>query len=59
MNWVQILDEFVCISHGANTLEKGMNATLLPHLVKIVGQTGFFNLGMATGLEGKIWIQTC
>ena len=27
---------------------------------EIVGQTGLFNLGIATGLgEGKLWIQTC
>ena len=25
VNWVQILDEVFCISHGANTLEKGPN----------------------------------
>ena len=27
---VQILDEAVCISHSTNTLEKGMNRTILP-----------------------------
>ena len=29
-NWVQNLEEAVCISHCANTLEKGMNPTILP-----------------------------
>ena len=28
--WVQILTEAVCISHSANTLEKGLNPTVLP-----------------------------
>ena len=57
---VQILDEAVCISHSANILEKGMNPTILPpSMGNIVGQTGLFSLGMATGLgEGKHWIQT-
>ena len=27
---VQILDKTVCISHSANTLEKGMNPTIPP-----------------------------
>ena len=27
---VQILDETDCISHGTNTLEKGMNPIILP-----------------------------
>ena len=27
---VQILDETLCILHGANTLRKGMNVTILP-----------------------------
>ena len=27
---VQILNEAICISHSANTLEKGMNPTILP-----------------------------
>ena len=26
----QIIDEAVCISHGANALERGMNQTILP-----------------------------
>ena len=30
MNQVQILDEAVCISESANTLEKSMNLTSLP-----------------------------
>ena len=28
--WVQILDEADCISHGTNTLRKGMNPIILP-----------------------------
>ena len=52
---VQTLDKAVCISHGTYILEKGINPTiLLPALCKIVGQTGLFNLVMATGLGGKI-----
>ena len=27
---VQMLDEAVCISHSTNTLDKGMNPTILP-----------------------------
>ena len=35
----------VCISHSANTLDKGINITILPPAMgKIVGQTGLFNL---------------
>ena len=30
VNQDQILDETVSISHGANTLRKGMNPTILP-----------------------------
>ena len=30
---VQILDEAICISHYTNTLEKGMNTTILPQTV--------------------------
>ena len=29
VNWVQILDEAVYISQSTNTLEKGMNPTIL------------------------------
>ena len=51
---VQILDTAVCISHSVNTLGKSMNPTILPPAIgKIVGQTGFFNLGMATSLGEK------
>ena len=54
------LNKAVCISHTANTLGKNMNPTiLLPAMGKIVGQTELFNLGMATSLEGKLWLQTC
>ena len=53
---VQIKDEFVCISHSAVILGKGMNPTILsPTIGKIAEQTGFFKLGMATSLgEGKL-----
>ena len=56
-NWVQILDKAVCISHRANTLEKGMSPTILPLVMgKTAGQIGLFNLGMATGLgERKLY----
>ena len=49
------LDECVCSSHGANTLGKVMNPTILaPSQGKKVGQTELFNLGMANSLgEGK------
>ena len=50
-NIVQTLDEAVCISHHANTLEKGMNPTILfSNYGQIVEQTRLFKLGMATGL---------
>ena len=56
---VQNLNRAVCISYSANTLWKGMNQTILPTVTgKIVGQIRPFNLGMATGLEGKPWIQS-
>ena len=61
-NRVQILDEAVYIPHSVNTFWKGMNPTILPPAILSpeVGQTGIFNLGMATGLgERKVWIQTC
>ena len=46
---VIILDEGVCSSHGTNTLRKDMQPTILPTAMsKIVGQTIFFTLGMAT-----------
>ena len=53
---VQILDESDCISHGTNTLGKGMNPIILPPAMgKIVGQIRFFSLGKATSLgEGKL-----
>ena len=48
---VQILDEADCISHGTNTLSKGMNPIILFRLC----ETGFFSLGEATSLgEGKL-----
>ena len=30
---VQILDEFVCISHSANILENGLNPIILPSAI--------------------------
>ena len=53
---IQIPDEAVGISHGAYTLAKGMNPTILPRTMgKIVDQTGLFSLCMVTGLgEGKL-----
>ena len=58
---VQILDKADCISNCTNTLGKGVNPTILsPTMDKIVGQTSFFNLGIAISLgEGKHWYQTC
>ncbi len=53
---VQILVETVRISHNTNTFAKGMNLIILPPAMrKIVGETGFFSLGVATSLgEGKL-----
>ena len=53
---VQILDKAIGISHSINTLEKGMNPTILSSSMgKIVKQTGLFSLGMRTSLgEGKL-----
>ena len=58
---VQILEKAACISNRTNSHGKGMNPNILPPAMgKIVEQTGFFNLGLATNLgEGKLWIQTC
>ena len=48
---VQILVETVCISHNTNTFAKGMNPIILPPAMrKIVGETRFFSLGVATSL---------
>ena len=44
----QILDKAVWISPSSNSLGKGMNPTR-----KIIGLTDLFNIGMATGQEGK------
>ena len=52
---VQTLSQAISISHSTNTVEKGMNSNILPPAMgKIVEQTGLFNLGMATSLEGKL-----
>ena len=54
-NLVQILDEAVCISHYAYTLgERHASNYSSSSYEEIVGQTGLFNLGMATGLEEKL-----
>ena len=45
---VQILDKVVCISHGTNTLWKGMNLTILPQLW--INSSVEFNFNMAAGL---------
>ena len=48
---VQILDEVFWFSHRANILGERYESSY----VQIVGQTVFFNLGMATGIgEGKL-----
>ena len=44
--WVQILGKAVCVSLCTNTLEKGMNLSVLnPNYGYIVEQTGSFSLG--------------
>ena len=54
----QILEESVCISHGADTFSKSMNSTIqLPDIGKtyIVRQTWLFNFCMATNFgKGKL-----
>ena len=53
---VQVLDKAVCISHGAKTLRKGMNPSILsPAMGKIVGQTRLFKLCKANLDERKLW----
>ena len=63
--WVQILDEIVCISLHAVSLEQNINTSFLSlslslsytAMSKDVEQTGLFSLGKETGLEeGKILI---
>ena len=52
---VQDLNEAVYISHGVSTLRKGMNLTFLPPAMsQRAKETGFFNLCLATGQEGKL-----
>ena len=52
---VQILDETDCISHGADTVGKGINPIILP---PAMGQTRSFSFGEESNLgEGKLWIQ--
>ena len=43
---VQILSEIVCISYGANTLEKGMTPTILP---PVMGKYGPGDQGSIPG----------
>ena len=48
---VQNLKEAVCASRSSYIFRKGMNPIIPPPVMgKIVGHTGLFNLGMATGL---------
>ena len=55
-NRAQILDRAVCISLSANTLEKGMNPTILPpDIGKIIGQNGLFSILMASSLGEGIY----
>ena len=46
----QILDETDCISHSANNL--GIQLFFLQH--RVVGQTGFFSIGMVNSLGKEI-----
>ena len=57
---VQILDQTDGISHGINTLGKGMNPIFLPQAMgKHLGRVGFFSLDETASLgEGKLWIET-
>ena len=57
--WVQNLDEAVCILHSTNILVKKVWIQLFSLQMKVnIGQTVFFNIGMATSPgEGKLWIQ--
>ena len=51
-NQVKIQDQIVYTSHGANTLGKNMNPSILPPTMgKIIEQFGIFNFGIATVLE--------
>ena len=51
-NWIQILDETVCISLHSNAIEKGINQSLLlPAINKLQSRLNPFRLGMATILE--------
>ena len=51
-NQVQILDKAVYISFCANAHGKDMHPSVLPLAIgKLVVQTGFLNLDMATGLQ--------
>ena len=55
----QVLEDTFCISYHANTLVKDMNTSMLPYRYGWrIGQRGFFDLDLATSLEGKFWIQT-
>ena len=48
---------WISILYSINILRKPNNSP--SNYVYIVGQTGLFNLAMATGLgEGKLWIET-
>ena len=56
---VKTLEEAVCISCSTNTFKKHDSICSPSSFVYILGQIGFFKLGIATCLEeGKLWIQT-
>ena len=51
-SWMRLLAFYIALG-------KGMNPTVFPPAMgKILGQTGLFNLSVATSLEGKLSIQT-
>ena len=59
VNWLQILGEAV-IAFRVALISLGKVWIQLFSLSQIIGQTGLFNVGIATSLgEGKLWIQTC
>ena len=58
VDWVQILDEADCISHGTNKLGKGMNPIIFPPARYLsytlpngwVWHKLFFKVGLGAGL---------
>ena len=52
MTRVQTLDKTVCISHCTNTLDKGMNLTILhPAMGKLLGRLGSLTMVCQPALE--------